>query len=437
MANSSRRAPQSGRTDPYVDMVTKAVLKTGRSIAVRLIAKRFAESGIKLSLAEKKAFDTYLSGGGKCPTIKRRRLRPGVSNVVTLSAADTHELNTRLKKLLKKGAAMVPWMAEDLATHGLEDFKRSWVRQESRQQRDLEGFQKRLLERWGVSLSRLSLLITLARGFGERVGLAISVPDAKSPHLVFVMTRLHARACQIGFEVYTLLASGLADGAMARCRTLHEIAATMFFLAEHGEEVAERYVLHEAIETWRAACTYNAHATRLRVRPFTKSEMQGFESVRQALLTRFGKAFDGHYGWASNVLKPNREPVRSVADIEEMVFPHLRPYYQLASHNVHAKAKGIFHRLGMIGDQEVLLAGASNAGLADPGQNAALFLSQICASLGGLDPSVETIAMMKLFKKLNEEVGDAFITAHRKLLTPPPGHPSARKQKPKKAAKKG
>ena len=82
--------------------------------------------------------------------------------------------------------------------------------------------------------------------------------------------------------------------------------------------------------------------------------MGTFEATRTQLLDRFGKSFDGHYGWASHILKPGtNEPVRSFTDIEEVVLPHLRPYYQLASHNVHAKAKGIYHRLGLMGDHEI------------------------------------------------------------------------------------
>lgn len=139
--------------------------------------------------------------------------------------------------------------------------------------------------------------------------------------------------------------------------------------------------------------------------------------MRSKLLDRFGKSFDGHYGWAAHILKPkSNEPIRSFGDIEESVLPHLRPYYQLASHNVHAKSKGIYSRLGLIDEREVLLAGASNVGLADPGQNAALFLCHITTVLGLLHVTFETTSMMKLLRRLEREVGDSFIRAHRQLL---------------------
>ncbi|WP_217430933.1 DUF5677 domain-containing protein [Sphingomonas bacterium] len=52
------------------------------------------------------------------------------------------------------------------------------------------------------------------------------------------MLHLHARACQVVFEIITLMENGLADGAMARWRTLHEITVVATILAEHGEELA-------------------------------------------------------------------------------------------------------------------------------------------------------------------------------------------------------
>jgi hypothetical protein len=63
---------------------------------------------------------------------------------------------------------------------------------------------------------------------------------------------------------------------------------------------------------------------------------------------------------------------------------HFRANYRIASHNVHANPKGVFFKLGMLAESQVLLAGPSNAGLADPGHGAALSLSRVTAALVGL-----------------------------------------------------
>jgi hypothetical protein len=425
--------PKGNRTTnrTFEAMLTDTVVEKGRSIAVKMIAKRFAEAGIRLSARERAAFAEALTGDRPMPTIQRRRPRSAVAPIVALTSEDNREFSRQLRRLLKSSVAMIPRLADEAAEHSLTLFMRDWPAQQKVEQRSFDAFRRRLSKRWGESLDKLHLLIALARDFGGVVGATVRVPPIDRPYLVDIVTRLHARACQVSLEIHTLLSFGLADGAMARCRTLHEIAATAFFVHEHGEQTAERYVLHEAIESWRAACEYNRHARVLKMRPYKSTEMKTFEAARTQLLDRFGKSFDGHYGWASHILKPGAsEPVRSFTDIEESVLPHLRPYYQLASHNVHAKAKGIYHRLGLLGDHEILLSGSSNSGLADPGQNAALFLCQVTTVLGLLHPTVETTMMMKAVNRLQQNTADAFGRAHHQLLKDERDARSTRRTRP-------
>lgn len=433
----AKSTPKGSRTTnrTFEAMLTDTVVEKGRSIAMEMISKRFAEAGIRLSARERAAFAEALTDDRPMPTIQRRRPRSAVPLVIALTPEDNGEFSRQLRRLVKSSVAMIPRLADEAAERSLTLFMRDWPAHQRVEQQSLDGFRSRLSKRWGEALDKLHLLIALARDFGGMVGSIVRVPTIERPYLVDIVTRLHARACQISLEVHTLLSFGLADGAMARCRTLHEIAATAFFVHDHGEQTAERYVLHEAIESWRAACEYNRHAQVLKMRPYNSSEMTTFETARTQLLDRFGKSFDGHYGWASHILKPGTsEPVRSFTDIEEAVLPHLRPYYQLASHNVHAKAKGIYHRLGLLGDHEILLSGSSNSGLADPGQNAALFLSQVTTVLGLLHPTFETTMMMKAVNRLQQHTADAFGRAHRQLLKDDRDARSTRRTRPSNRA---
>src|SRR5437870_8332031 len=68
--------------------------------------------------------------------------------------------------------------------------------------------------------------------------------------------RQHVRACQVTDEIITLLENGFADGAMARWRTLHEIAVVTSLISQHGIELAERYVAYQAVEAKRALDMY-------------------------------------------------------------------------------------------------------------------------------------------------------------------------------------
>jgi hypothetical protein len=106
-----------------------------------------------------------------------------------------------------------------------------------------------------------------------------------------------------------------------------------------------------------------------------------------------------------------------MADIQEAAqIDHLTPYYRMASHNVHANPKGVFFKLGLLDESEILLAGPSNAGLADPGHACALSLNQITSVLLRLNETFDHVIVMKIMYALADEVGDALIAAHQKLV---------------------
>jgi hypothetical protein len=130
--------------------------------------------------------------------------------------------------------------------------------QESRlQRRDKQGFQKRLQQRWGKGLEALQMLVTIAREVGDDINRELRQSGkGREPHRVDILTRMHARACQIAEEIICLLSNGFADGAMARWRTLYEIVGVCLLINRHGEALAERYVAHGIVESRKAADQY-------------------------------------------------------------------------------------------------------------------------------------------------------------------------------------
>ena len=132
------------------------------------------------------------------------------------------------------------------------------------------------------------------------------------------------------------------------------------------EAVAERYLLHEIVQQRKLARAYKEHEDRARLEPLTQAEIDVLDERYKALVARFGKGFTGNYGWAASALGIEWP---SLADIERAVqLDHLRPYYRMASDNVHANSHGAFYKLGGFPpDLDILLAGPSNMGLADPG----------------------------------------------------------------------
>ncbi|MCX6032067.1 MAG: DUF5677 domain-containing protein, partial [Chloroflexi bacterium] len=275
-----------------------------------------------------------------------------------------------------------------------------------------EGFEARLLQKWGAALDLLEMLQVIALEGGDEFNHEFRPKAAAENNVVFeALTRLHARACQVASEVLTLLRSGFADGAHARWRTLHEIAVVASFIQQMGNDVAERYLLHNHIESYKAAQQYQNYFVRLGQDSIPEEELADLSSIYQQLVSRFGPAYRNSYGWAAAALgkdDPNFSDIERVASLD-----HLRPYYRLASHNVHANPKGMFFRLGLSPEStNLLLAGPSDAGLADPGHGTAISLSQVTTTLLTMEANIDRLVMCEVMMKLVDEISDAFFAAH-------------------------
>lgn len=242
-------------------------------------------------------------------------------------------------------------------------------------------------------------------------------PDAiaDQDYVFEALVRIHARACLIASEIRALMVSGHASGALARWRSLHELAVIAYFIREHGNDVAERYMLHEVVQTAKQAEKYERHHETLKNEPLDPRELKRIRENRDELIGRFGPGYARDYGWAAGVMPGNPTFER----IEEVVgLAHWRPYVALASHSVHANFKGMAFDLGVSGSDgyaTVALAGPSNAGLADPGQSAVMALMNCTVALINHKPTPENVVGMKVLQRLLDEVVEAFIQAHIKL----------------------
>jgi hypothetical protein len=262
------------------------------------------------------------------------------------------------------------------------------------------------------------MLIRLAQDFGNEVNLEVrKAVTEDSAVLVDVLTRLHARACQVAQEITILLENGYADGAMARWRTMHEIEVTAQFISGFGNACAFRYVDHNVVESHRASHEYQDMAARLGYKPIQQAELESIEKSFRRVLSKYGENFGSQYGWAAFDLKPNSpkfEP--KFKDIEKHVgTDFLRSHYRMASHGVHANPKGIYFSIAQVFPTEVLLAGASNAGLADAAQCAARSLLVTSSCLLSLSQSFDYQIALRAMSLLGDEITSEFVRAHMKL----------------------
>ncbi|MCY3991307.1 MAG: DUF5677 domain-containing protein [Caldilineaceae bacterium] len=279
----------------------------------------------------------------------------------------------------------------------------------------INQFEQNLRHFWRLPLDRLEILIWVAFEAGMQFNREFRNAAAESNDHVFeALTRLHAKACQTSLAILTLLKSGFADDAFARWRSLHEISVIGSFISKNGQELAEKYLLHRPIQQYKIMCAQIKVHGRNSEEEVSQEDMVVLEDLHDKLIKRFGKSFSSDYGWAVETLKKNRPTFR---DIEEIVgLDHFRPYYRMASDNVHANSHGLYYRMGINQDDgKILLGGPSNAGLEGPGHDTAISLMQITISLLLTRPSVPTNITATILTTLAREAGYAFAQTHRKL----------------------
>jgi hypothetical protein len=285
------------------------------------------------------------------------------------------------------------------------------LRQRHRNQR---RFEARLYKVWGAGLDQLELLTHAFWEYGRKFFADGFLPphDPSTPQFR-ALCELHARACRVGAEIFCLLRAGLADGANARWRTLHELAVVADILSTQPPEVAERYLLHGVVEGHRAATQYHEHAKALRHRPLPAPVLVESRRRKEELLTRFGKEFEGDYGWASGIGGKKR---LKFADLEAAAgLVRWRPFYKVASERIHAGMRGLKPFGIKEHGTQFLLAGAINAGLADPGQNTVISLCHISAALMHHRPSLDNQVNVEVLVEMAERCMTTLSNAHRKV----------------------
>jgi hypothetical protein len=283
--------------------------------------------------------------------------------------------------------------------------------------KEKEEFEKRLFELWKEPLDMLEAFLHLSIEIGYTVNRELQTnAEERDSVLIDVLTRLHGQACLIGGEILALLRSGYADGANARWRSLHEVVVVASFIQKNGAEVARRYFEHSAIESYRALKEYQKHQKSLKLEPLSAEEIVEIYKERNQLIRRYGKSYGQSNGWASSVFKLKNP---KITDIERSVgLSHLRPYYRMASHHIHSSPKSILFKLGLTQlNPEVILAGPSNAGLADPGQGMAISLNQINNVLLVIKPSLMGLISQTIMSRWVEEICEEFIKVHKIVET--------------------
>ncbi|MEC0311368.1 DUF5677 domain-containing protein [Paenibacillus lautus] len=275
-------------------------------------------------------------------------------------------------------------------------------------------FEARLHRRWSKPLALLETLIVISLESSEELYKEnISIAKSKSNIKFEVLIKIHARACQISYEILALLRSGFADGAMTRWRTLHELAVLSFFISQNDNDVAQMYLDYEFIERYYEMLEYIKYAPILGYSELPKEDIDELTSKRAELIHKYGNEFEKPYGWTLNVLDKKNRNFKALE--ENIQLDHLRPYYKLACNYVHLGPKASSFSLGNIEGSKIIIAGASNYGLANPGQNACLSLTQITTCLLTSYPTFEALMTCKIMDKFSSEACELFVEVQKQI----------------------
>lgn len=335
--------------------------------------------------------------------------------ILEIDIGGEKELDELFQEFVTKIEGSVPEIIEEMKTTILSGLKKDMPVMLKAHRKDMKSFERRLQNDWKKPFDLFEAFLVLAYEAGEEFNAEFRKDEAERENYVLeVLTRLHARACQISSEILVLLKSGFADGAHARWRSLHEIAVVCAFIQKHGNEIAERYLLHDNIESFKVAKLYQKYYEALGDIPIPQEEYDAIKLVYEQLISRFGNSYKNDYGWASSVLN-NEKP--NFSDIEkDSGLDYYRPYYKLASHNVHANPKGLMFKLGLLPEtQNLLLAGPSNIGFTDPAQGTAISLGFITTTLITTKPIIDNFVLSKILSEFQSEIGEEFLKIQKEI----------------------
>ncbi|GEM_PF-611236 len=353
----------------------------------------------KISKSEED-LDSILAAGALIAYIDQKKRLPSIE-----------DLNKPFDNLIEA----LPEISQPMAKK-LKESAKEMLEQEREGQK---GFEERLYKRWEDPLDSLECLIGLSMEYGQshRNKLAKVVDETNSAKFA-ALVKIHQRACHISNEILVLLKAGYADGANARWRTLCELGVISVFLKDNDNEVSQRYLDHDAVRRFRDAVDYQAHCEQLKQPPFEKEEFEKIEKAKENARKKYADGFgDWDWDWIpkSILLLPKGQRRTFRALMKHVGLGRWIPYFNFASSALHGLSRG-FYRLGLQAEsQDTPLCRGSNIGLADPLQNAAIFLYDVTVCLLTLQPGFKSLLELYVMDSFVKDIGQKAVAVQKAI----------------------
>lgn len=275
----------------------------------------------------------------------------------------------------------------------------------------------RLIEaHWSPALATYEAATYLSYELGSAVRDLYNEAEGEPDTASEVAFLLHGRACVVAGEVLCLMRNGYSDGAIARQRTLHEIAVTMGVIMENpGLDLADRYLDYSVVEHWEDMVSYQEHAEALGQVPFGQDDVDELNQQYDDVITRWGPHFRKPYRWAAPLFRDG-EDVR-LNKLEELAkLEHLHPHYRQANHYIHAGPRGaLLNVYDVRGGRSIGVGARADTDFAEVGHGALISLLQCTASLVVYAPAAskdpDNLLGLMCLQRLTDDAGIAFSRA--------------------------
>lgn len=287
------------------------------------------------------------------------------------------------------------------------------------ERRRLNGlYESRIRKFWGTALDRFYSVTVVAEEAGSSFDQRRADELGRDDHHFEALTGIHALACRTAFEVHHLLSGGFPKGALARCRTLHELAVTAIVIADYGRpdgenpDLAGRYLRHAAVLNWKDARTYQLNALLSGDKPFSDDVYTVIKDKSDALIRRYGSNFRESYGWAAGLFKHGKPKFHELEELASI--SHRRSEYKWASHEVHADSIGAANNIFEVQGGRFRATGRMDVGLFEPGHMALISLQQCLVSVlfSPEDIAPSDMLCCMAVQRLVEKAGDEFLLGH-------------------------
>lgn len=269
---------------------------------------------------------------------------------------------------------------------------------------------------WRKGIKKLDSFIFICASFGELFSKSYFEKKKDEKNLLTqTIIQLHIRACEISKVILLLLKSGHIDAAFSQWRILHEVNVIASFIGTHGEECAERYISYMNIDKHRGAKQYSDYEKRLNEKGPTDSQLKELKIIYDKLIEKYGKSFAKDNGWACKFIYDDekcKDKINiSFTHIEKDVeLDHLRPYYKIASQYSHVSSVALdadesFHPV----HEDYGVFSKSNISITTVAHSLALSLMKTTSVLMSINPSLDSLIIMKSIKDFEQEIGEIFL----------------------------